>query len=147
MNKYWLLASTVALATVLIACGGGDDDPSDANDNEPAVQQLVMQDIAYDTRALTAEQGQVIRLELENRGAIAHDFTIERIAVDHVEMTGHHESGEHAGDDAEHDLHIVLEPGASGHLEFAATEPGDYEYFCTVPGHREAGMRGTLTVE
>jgi uncharacterized cupredoxin-like copper-binding protein len=28
----------------------------------------------------------------------------------------------------------------------ATLKPGTYEYYCAVPGHKDAGMRGTLTV-
>jgi plastocyanin len=53
----------------------------------------------------------------------------------------------------EHDLRIegseiatpiVTSGVAEGEGEIAA---GEYEFFCSVPGHREGGMVGTLTVE
>lgn len=144
MNKLWLLAATtLATAALSISCGGEDS----ADDAPAQTLQLAMQDIAYDSQALTATRGATVRLDLENRGAIAHDFTIERIDVDNVEMTGGMTSGEHGQDEDGPDLHIALDAGATGSLEFSPSEAGTFEYFCTVAGHREAGMRGTLTVE
>jgi len=37
--------------------------------------------------------------------------------------------------------------GNGGVSEVVATlAPGTYTFYCTVPGHRQAGMTGTLTV-
>jgi len=40
-----------------------------------------------------------------------------------------------------------LKPGEGGFSEFIPGEPGTYYYICTVPGHRELGMVGTIIVE
>ena len=40
-----------------------------------------------------------------------------------------------------------LKPGEGGASEFIPGEPGTYYYICTVPGHREMGMVGTIIVE
>ena len=39
---------------------------------------------------------------------------------------------------------VISEDSATAGGEF---EAGDYTYFCSVDGHREAGMEGTLTVK
>jgi len=40
-----------------------------------------------------------------------------------------------------------LKPGEGGTSQFIPGEPGTYYYICTVPGHREMGMVGTIIVE
>ena len=47
---------------------------------------------------------------------------------------------------SEYDLHVAVDGGASGTLEFTPTAAGEYEFTCTVTGHAEGGMMGTLTV-
>ena len=40
----------------------------------------------------------------------------------------------------------MLEPGQSATLTVKFPKPGKYTYICTVEGHQEAGMLGSLTV-
>ena len=41
---------------------------------------------------------------------------------------------------------VALPPGETQTVVINA-KPGSYEYYCNVPGHKEAGMVGTLVVE
>ncbi|HEX5340554.1 MAG TPA: copper-containing nitrite reductase [Gammaproteobacteria bacterium] len=59
------------------------------------------------------------------------------------------------GDGAEHDITVpefnalsdhVLAKGASTVIVFRANKTGTFDYFCTLPGHRQAGMYGKLVV-
>jgi uncharacterized cupredoxin-like copper-binding protein len=40
----------------------------------------------------------------------------------------------------------LIQPGKTAKLVVTFTKKGTYPYLCTVPGHAEAGMKGTLTV-
>jgi plastocyanin len=81
--------------------------------------------IAFDTTSLTAEAGKVT-IDFNNPAPIEHDVAIEKegkeIAVS--------------------ELVTEAETSVSAELE-----PGTYTFLCTVPGHAEAGMEGTLTVK
>jgi len=36
--------------------------------------------------------------------------------------------------------------GSAVTVQFNATTPGVYEFYCSIAGHRDAGMKGTITV-
>ena len=82
--------------------------------------------LEYDTTQLSAKAGKVT-IDFKNPSAIPHNVVIED------------EGGkELAG----------FEPVAEAEeSESAELEPGTYTFYCSVPGHREAGMEGTLTVK
>jgi plastocyanin len=81
--------------------------------------------LAYDTTELTAKAGKVT-IDFTNPSATEHNVVIES------------EGKELAGFDP------IIEGEES---ETADLKPGTYTFYCSVPGHREAGMEGTLTVE
>jgi plastocyanin len=83
-------------------------------------------EIAYDTTKLSSKPGKVT-IDFNNPSSLPHNVAIES------------ESGEQLGES---------ETIAKGESSVSANlAPGTYHFYCTVPGHREAGMEGTLTVK
>jgi plastocyanin len=81
--------------------------------------------LAFDTTELSAKAGKVT-IDFKNPSAIPHNVVIEQNGK---ELSG-------------------FEPLAEGEeSETAELKPGTYTFYCSVPGHREAGMEGTLTVK
>ena len=126
-----------ALALILGACAG------------PRVRgvSLTAVDMAFQPDALDVTAGMPVRLTMVNEGALDHDFSIVEIPMETtgataVAMPGH----EMGAMTVEPQLHMAVTMGMSNTIEFTPTKPGTYEFFCTVPGHKEAGMRGTLVV-
>lgn len=151
-------APRIALVLLLVvlalsACGG---DPQAASGSRLLAVDIVATDIAYDVNTIEVGVGQSVRVALQNEGALVHDFSIaaiplegdvvaqEGMGADHSMMDDHEAmmSGMH-GDS---DIHVAAAPGSTGTVEFTPAAPGTYEYFCTVAGHREAGMVGQLVV-
>ena len=80
--------------------------------------------LAFDKAELTAKPGKVT-IDFDNPSAIPHNVVIEE---DGKELAG-------------------FEPVAETKEAVSADlKPGTYTFLCTVPGHAEAGMEGTLTV-
>jgi plastocyanin len=80
--------------------------------------------IAFDKTTLTSKPGKVT-IDFDNPSALEHDVAIEQ-------------DGKQIA---------ISETIAKGKTSVTADlEPGTYTFLCTIPGHAEAGMEGTLTV-
>jgi uncharacterized cupredoxin-like copper-binding protein len=130
--------------------GDSHDDGYDAAHGTPEEIVVVMSDdLTYGPNEVVVKAGQPVRLVLDNEGTILHDFTVEEIPVTHM----HHEGGsmdmDHMAGEGhdEFPLHMALDGGDAGTLEFIPGESGEYVFHCTVPGHTENGMHGTLVVK
>jgi uncharacterized cupredoxin-like copper-binding protein len=79
----------------------------------------------------------------DDEGEPAHDD-------DHDEAVAQHDD-DHESDPAAQvslsPLHIAADANAHAELVFEATEPGEYVFYCSVPGHRELGREGKSIVE
>lgn len=148
MKRITLLLILLAGLPVLAACSGGG-----AVDSSPPPQAitLVATDIAYDVERIEAGAGQTIRLTLDNQGVLEHDFSITEIplsgeatVMEPADETADHDMGHVANEPA---VHVAAPAGGQAGVEFTPTAPGEYEFNCTVPGHREAGMHGVLIVK
>ncbi|GMQ95428.1 MAG: hypothetical protein BMS9Abin13_541 [Patescibacteria group bacterium] len=81
---------------------------------------MVSGGLFFNPNNLTLEKGQPVRISIQNSGL--HTFTVDELGVD------------------------VPLAGVSGVVEFTPTESGVFEYYCAIPGHREGGMFGSVTI-
>ncbi len=74
---------------------------------------------------LTAAAGETVQLTLVNGEGAEHDIVFPAQNVSSARVTGR---------------------GASATVAFTASAVGDFQYYCDLPGHREAGMEGRFVV-
>ena len=139
MKKLALLFALLALAAVGVAACGGDDD-DDGETTEAATETTTTSDggasvsltanpdgeLAYEESTLSAAAG-TVTIEFDNPASIGHDVVVEDQNATEITRTD-----------------VITGDTATAVGEF---EAGDYTYYCSVDGHRDAGMEGTLTVE
>ena len=146
----FLVLALAALA--LVACGGGGDDNTTTTatngggtENSSGASGGAKEEgsgggsastlkfeadpngqLAYTTTSATAKAGKVT-IEFNNPQSLTHDVAIES------------SSGEEVGK-----TELIADGSDSTTVDL---KPGTYTFYCSVPGHREAGMEGKLTVK
>lgn len=81
-------------------------------------------DINFDPKELTIPANTDVKVTVTNKGVLQHDFTIDELKV----------------------ATKLLNGGQSETVTINA-KAGTYQYYCSVPGHKEAGMVGKLVAK
>lgn len=140
--KQLLFLPLLALVLVLTGCGAGG-----AETNAPQEVVVTTTDLAFDSERIEVTANQPVVLTLRNDGALEHDVSIMHIPVEITDAAEEDEAGHDMSAMEEMpELHVSAMPGMSKSVTFTPTEPGEYTFFCTVTGHQDAGMTGTLVV-
>lgn len=114
-----------------------------AGDRTSAIS-LTAVDFSYKPNQFTVKKNTEIKVVFQNDGNVEHDIEV----VSHGKIVTVSESTtEHQhGAKTEGVVHLHAKPGESVQTVWKALEEGTYEFYCTIPGHKESGMMGTLQV-
>ena len=101
---------------------------------------------AFDPPLIEVPVGQRVRLTLVNDGRAEHDVEIAALVAEHMEAAGEEHGRLGGGHHAEGVVATHAMPGTESSVLFTATKAGSFEFACTIPGHKESGMVGTIVV-
>jgi plastocyanin len=125
------IAGAAVMALLAGACGGdsGGGDTSSGGGGASGGQvveiDVAESGLAYEESTATATAGHVVIKSMNPQGT-GHDIALKGDGVD--------EKGE------------VVTDGGISTIDIADLKAGTYTFYCSVPGHEAAGMKGTLTV-
>lgn len=84
--------------------------------------EVMGSDFKFNPAQISLQAGEKVKLIFKNTGEARHDFVIEGLNT----------------------RTKLIAPGTSDTVEFTAPDTGTYTFYCSVPGHRQAGMEGKL---
>lgn len=86
---------------------------------------VVSTDFAFNPSTMTVKADEKVKIIFQNKGSASHNLIINGLGVGTK----------------------TIGSGKTDTIEFTAPASGTYAFFCSVPGHRPAGMEGVLKVE
>ena len=97
-----------------------ESDESSEVQSEAIEINIVSRSYIYDPEFIEVERGETVVINFQNSGI--HTFTIDELGINESLS------------------------GSSATVEFTPEETGTFEFYCSIPGHKERGMMGELIV-
>lgn len=82
-------------------------------------------EFAFTPAAITLKKGQPVSITFKNTGQYPHNLAISDLNIETK----------------------TIQSGEQDTIQFTPAQTGQFTYICTVPGHADKGMKGTLTIE
>lgn len=118
--------------------------PSNHFTNEAHEIRFTAIEYAYQPNKVKLTKNTPIKVTFNNTGKVEHD--IEVISNGNIEIISNSSNEHHHGVNTEEKIHLHAKPGESVESVWKVLKEGTYEFYCTIPGHKESGMIGELIV-
>lgn len=87
--------------------------------------EVLGDEFSFNPSSIDLQAGEKVKIIFKNVGKAPHNLVIEGMGISTK----------------------TIGPGKSDSIEFTVSNSGTYIFFCSIPGHRKAGMEGRLIVE
>jgi uncharacterized cupredoxin-like copper-binding protein len=144
-SRYRMLPATVLAVLLLAACSSGASQTPAASASARTIEVAMTDELRFEPAEFTVRAGETVRFEVTNTGAILHDFFLG----DEAEQAEHEdEMGGMSGMGEDGPTSLSVEPGETKTLEYTfSDDAGELLIGCHEPGHYDAGMVATVTIE
>lgn len=86
---------------------------------------IIGTEFSFSPSSITVKAGEKVKITFQNKGSASHNLVIEGLGVSAK----------------------TIGSGKEDIIEFTAPASGTYAIFCSIPGHKAAGMEGSLIIE
>ena len=117
--------TVAATPTTVAASPSASASPSGTSAMTDQVFTVTGTEFAFTPSTLTVKKGEPVTITFKNQGKYPHNLTITDLNV----------------------ATKTIQPGQSDTITFTPPKAGSFTFMCTVPGHADRGMKGTLTVQ
>lgn len=127
------------LVLMMAGCADADRGPIAGDVQRITVE---MSELRYEPMRLSVLAGRPVEVTVKNVGTADHDFVVAGLPAKDVKRVT-------AGHDAHGESEAIVghaKPKQNVTVRFTPLQSGDFEIFCSLPGHKEGGMIGVLTV-
>lgn len=126
-----------------------ESEESEKSEKVENVIDIVAPGNTYEPNQITISKLEPVTIRFSNTDTVEHDLEIRHIPIK-ISDSSHHADHEHNSEQHKSStnttIHLHATPNNTASLTFQPLEKGIYEFYCTIPGHKENGMVGSLIV-